>query len=144
MFSNLATYRRTLLFEFESFKKTCSKWILLEEEISYYSHATYLRKCQEVNTLPMFYECLFNNLVLIHKESYEHIPLRMPSYLTFCNGISRLRSCRLDRLFYFYFVFPKGLSTNNLDKSLFYRTHSLWNDIPLEQWTQRNSFSTEI
>ena len=123
---------KTSLFKFESFQKKCLKWILLEEELSYHSHATYLRKCQEANILPMFYKFLLNDLVLFHKVSYEHIPLRMPSYLTFFNGISRLRSCRLDRLCYVSSVFPKGLSTNNLDKSFFYRTHSLWNNVPLE------------
>ena len=30
---------KTLLFKFESFKKNCLKWILLEEELSYHSQS---------------------------------------------------------------------------------------------------------
>ena len=63
-------------------------------KISYYSYATYLRKCQEANILPMFHKFLLNDLVLFHQVSYENIPLRMPSYLTIFNGISRLRPCQ--------------------------------------------------
>ena len=37
---------KTLLSKFESFQKKCLKRILLEEELSYYSHASYLRRCQ--------------------------------------------------------------------------------------------------
>ena len=46
--------------------------------------------------------------------------------------MSRLRSRRLDRLSYISSIFPKWLSNNNFNISFFYRTHSQWNDIPLE------------
>ena len=56
----------------------------------------------------------------------------MPSYLTFFKGISRLRSCRLDKLSYVSSIFPRGLSANNLNKAFLYRTHLLCNNVPPE------------
>ena len=80
----------------------------------------------------MFYKFLLNDLVLFHKVINEHIPIRLPSYLTLFNGVSRLRSCHLDRLSYVSSIIPRGISNNNLNKSFFYRSHLLWNNIPLE------------
>ena len=56
----------------------------------------------------------------------------MPAYLKQHDGSSRLRSCHLDELSFVSNILPKSSSTNLLDKSFFYRTHSLWNNLPLE------------
>ena len=39
---------KTGIEKFESFQKSCIKWILSEEHISYQSYDTYLTKCKEV------------------------------------------------------------------------------------------------
>ncbi len=52
----------------------------------------------------------------------------MPEYLTFFDGNTRLRSTHLDDL-----SFVSSLEfKENLNKSFFYRTHSLWNALPYE------------
>ena len=64
-----------MISKFESVQKKCLKWILIEEELSYYSHVTYLRKYQQANILPVSYKFLLNDLVLFYKVDYKHIPL---------------------------------------------------------------------
>ena len=58
---------KIFLFKFDSFQKKLFKWILLEEELSYYSYAKYLLKCQEANILAVSYKFLLNYLVLLQK-----------------------------------------------------------------------------
>ena len=123
---------KTMLSKFESFQKKCIKWVLFEEELSYHARNTYLKKCKEINVLPMQYKFDLSDAVLFHKIVYSHIPIEMPDFLVKFNGNSRLRSSHLDRLSYVSSILPRGLSTKNLQKSFFYRTHSLWNSLPLE------------
>ena len=56
----------------------------------------------------------------------------MPNYIKQYDGGSRLRSSHLDELSFVSSILPKSSSTNLLNKSFFYRTHSLWNNLPLE------------
>ena len=56
----------------------------------------------------------------------------MPDYLSLFNGMTRLRSCHLDRLSYVSSVLPRGKNSNILKKSFFYRCHLLWNELPIE------------
>ena len=55
----------------------------------------------------------------------------MPPYLSLFTG-NQLRSSHLDNLCFVPSVRPRGSSTATLNKSLFYRTHNLWNRLPLE------------
>ena len=55
----------------------------------------------------------------------------MPPYLSLFTG-NRLRSSHLDNLCFVSSVLPRGSSTATLNKSFFYRTHNLWNRLPLE------------
>ena len=75
--------------KFEVFQKKCLKWILSEEELSY-SNEVYIRKREQVNTLPLFCRFNFNGMNLFHKDVYKTIPINMPDYLTLYNGNSRL------------------------------------------------------
>ena len=75
---------------------------------------------------------LLNDFILFHKIVNHIIPVKMPNYLSLFSGNSRLRSCHLDRLCYVSSVLPKGNSTNNLNKSFFYRSHMMWNSLSLE------------
>ena len=123
---------KTNLDKFDIFQKKCIKWILSEEEHSYHSSITYLRKCRQVNILPLCKRFEFNDLVLFHKVVYQDIPLKFPDYLTFFDGNSRLRSTHLDDLCIISTIIPRPSAPNLLKKSFFYRTHSLWNSLPYE------------
>ena len=63
---------------------------------------------------------------------YEYIPVTLPTYLTWFNGRSRLRTCHLDQLSLVCTLLPKDSSSKPLEKSFFYRTHSAWNSLPLD------------
>ena len=99
--------------KFESFQKKCIKWILSEEEKSY-SHEVYVSKCKQVNMPPLSFRFNFNDMNLFHKVVYKTIPVNIPDYLTLYSGDSRITSI------------------NNLNKSLFFRTHTLWNSLPFD------------
>ena len=118
--------------KFENIQKKCIKWILNEEAFSYQTIEIYNSKCKQVNLLPLFHRFNLNDLVLFHKIFHKRIPVNMPSYLSLFAGNSRLRSCHLDRLSYVSSILPNGSSTHTLNKSFFYRTHNLWNTLPLE------------
>ncbi len=123
---------KTMIERFESFQKKCIKWILSEEELSYESRDVYIRKCRQVNILPLSQRFILNDLILFHKVVYKIIPVDMPNYLTPFTGQSRLRSSHLDELSFVSSLIPKSSSANILEKSFFYRTHMIWNSIPLE------------
>ena len=123
---------KTNLEKFDSFQKKCIKWILFEEEHSYHSLTCYFRKCRQANILPLSKRFDLNDLVLFHKVVYQDIPLKLPEYLKFFDGTSRLRSTHLDDLCFVSDILPRASAPNLLKKSFFYRTHSLWNSLPYE------------
>ena len=122
---------KTMVNKFESFQKKCIKWILKEEEYSYHSVEIYNMKCKEANLLPMIHRFNLNDLVLFHKIFHRRVPIKMPPYLSLFTG-NQLRSSHLDNLCFVSSILPSGSSTATLDKSFFYRTHNLWNRLPLE------------
>ena len=85
-----------------------------------------------MDILPLAQKFDLNDLVLFHKIVYNLIPLDLPDYLSLFDGNSRLRSSHHDRLSFVCTLQPKGSSTSLLDKSFFYRTHSMWNHLPLD------------
>ena len=121
----------TMLNKLENFQKLCIKWILSEEYIRYNSYIIYIQKCRQVNLLPLAKRFDLNDLILFHKVVYNLIPLDLPNYLSYFNGISRLRSCHLDHLSFVCNLQPKNSSTSHLTKSFFYRTYTKWNALPL-------------
>ncbi|MCP4457467.1 MAG: hypothetical protein GY816_05480 [Cytophagales bacterium] len=122
-----------MLAKFENFQKKCIKWILSEEAHSYTSNDVYIRKCRQVNLLPLSCRFTVNDLILFHKAVHRYIPLDIPEYLTLFNGNTRLRSSHLDNLSFVSSLIPKASNnTTNLEKSFFYRTHMKWNELPLE------------
>ena len=118
--------------KFDGFQKKCIKWILSEEEHSYHSLNCYSRKCRQANILPLCKRFDFNDLILFHKVVHQDIPLKLPAYLKFYDGSSRLRSTHLDSLSIVSEILPRASAPNLLNKSFFYRTHSLWNHLPNE------------
>ncbi len=123
---------KTMIERFDNFQKKCIKWILCEEELSYGSHDIYIRKCRQTNILPLSQRFILNDLILFHKVVYNLIPIDIPNYLTFFDGHSRLRSCHLDKLSFVSSLIPNTSNSSKLEKSFFYRSHMIWNSVPLE------------
>ena len=119
------------IMKFESFQKNCIKWILSEEHLSYQSYDTYINKCKNVNILPIELKFDLNDLLFFHKIIHDQVPIKLPTYLKLFDGQTRLRTTHLDNRS-FVSNLPIGKSTAHLNKSFFYRTHSLWNALPYE------------
>ena len=117
--------------KFEVFQKKCLKWILSEQEL-FYSNEVYIRKCKQVNIIPLFCRFNLNDMNLFHKIVYKTIPINMPDYLTLYNGNSRLRSTHLDNLSSVTNIVSTATSINNLNKSLFFRSQTFWNSLPFD------------
>ena len=66
--------------KFEVFQKKCLKWILSEQELSYESEVD-IRKCKQVNILPLFCRFNLNDMNLFHKIVYKTIPINMRDYI---------------------------------------------------------------
>ena len=121
-----------MLNKLEGLQKRCVKWILSEEYLKYNSYITYIQKCSQVNLLPLAKRFDLNDLILFHKILYNLIPIKLPDYLSFFDGNSRLRSCHLDNFSVISSLQARSLNTNCLKKSFFYRTHTEWNALPLD------------
>jgi hypothetical protein len=96
----------------------------------------YVRKCKQINLLPLSARFDLNDLLFLHKIIYELKPVNLPSYLSFFNGQSRLRSCHLDNLSLVSSIHPISTqcttrTSNPLANTFFYRTHSKWNSLPI-------------
>ena len=73
------------------------------------------------------YADMFNDMNLFHKVVYKIIPVTMPDYLTLYSGDSRLRSTHLENLCFVSNIASTTTSISNLNKSFFFRSHTLWN-----------------
>ena len=128
----------TTINKLESLQKRCIKWILSDEFLSYGCSEVYVGKCSQVRILPLSKRFDFNDFILLFKIIHDLVPLKLPPYLKFYEGNSRLRTCHLDRLSLVSSIKPKCLviseSNKNsaLYKSFFYRAHLSWNLIPLD------------
>ncbi len=123
---------KVALDKMEAFQRKCIRWIISEEFVNYDSYSTYLEKCRQIDILPISKKFDLNDLILFHKVVNNFIPLQMPEYLTLFSGNTRLRSTHLDRLCFVSSVLPRNSNKGILEKSFFYRTHSLWNSLPLD------------
>ena len=122
----------TMILKFENFQKKCIKWVLSEEELSYSQVEVYIRKCKQVNILPLRQRFILNDLIFLHKIVNELVPIHLPDYLKWFDGSTRLRNTHLDHRSLICTITPRRYSFKTLEKSFFYRTHSLWNSIPLD------------
>ena len=137
-------FSTTMLDKLEGLQKRCVKWILSEQYLKYNSYITYIHKCRQVNLLPLTKRFELNDLILFHKILYNLIHLKLPDYLSFFDGNSRLRSCHLDNLSIVNSLQARSLNTNCLKKSFFYRTHTEWNALPLDIRKIENTSSFKI
>ena len=106
--------------------------------------------------LPLHLKFDLNDLVFFHKIFYNLIPVSLPSYLTIFQGTSKLRRCHLDSFSVVSSIQPRFSQPTNLDsnrssrnplsRSFFYRTHILWNNLPLNlrQLDSPSSFKSSL
>jgi hypothetical protein len=69
-------------------------------------------------------------MVFFHEILCSRNPLQIPEYLTFFDGKSCLRSTHLDSLSFVSSLTSRNTGTRNLEKSFFFRSHTLWNSLP--------------
>ena len=128
-------HQKTIIDRFESLQKRCIKWIL-NEQFCHYSPDVYFQKCKQLDLLPIQFRFILCDLVLFHKIFYKLCPISFPFYMKPFMG-SSLRSCHLDALCMVSDVLPRinnvtfGSSFQPFSSSFFYRTHSLWNSLPI-------------
>ena len=122
---------QSLTRKIESIQKRALKWILSEESESYSSWPKYISKCKQANLLPLSERFELNDLLFLHKVINNLIPVKLPNYLCFFQGQSRLRSSHLDRLSLVSSIRPHS-STSTFANSFYYRTHCKWNRLPIE------------
>ena len=117
--------------KFETFQKRAIKWILDEEELSY-SWDTYHLKLSQLNIPTVRNKFMLADLTMLHKIIYGLSPVQLPPYLTMFTPDMRTRNTRtqlnLDSLHLITYEWPR---VNIFETSFFYRTHKLWNDLPL-------------
>ena len=140
----------TLAKKLEGLQERAVKLILSEENCSY-SDELYIVKCKSVDVLPLSKKFDMNDLIFFHKVLNNLVPVALPHYLSFYMGGSRLRNCHLDSHSIVCSIIPRfsqqsSRSNNPLTKSFFYRTHLLWNGLPLElrQKCCPSSFKSEL
>ena len=119
----------------ESIQKRAIKWINHDYTHSYTSNDyLYYTHCKHINILPIRYRFDYNDLKLFHLIVHKMSPIKLPSYLTFYEGTT-LRYSHFDHLSVLSNIIPSGQSnpTSNrgFSNSYFYRTHLLWNRLPL-------------
>ena len=125
-------FNKTQLDKMDAFQKRCIKWIFDEEFTSYQSFENYTYKCHQLKILPLSKRFELNDLTLFHKIVNGVCTQELPNYLQLYKGSTRLRSCHHDSLSYVTTLVQTQCNSSLLKKSFFYRTHLLWNKLPLE------------
>ncbi len=119
----------------ESLQKRALKWIRGDNCVSYSSGHLYHIHCKQLNILPIRYRFDYHDLKFFHSVIYKYSCTKLPEYLTFFDGSSRLRSTHLDHLSLISSVKPRVFSESGsrrgFSNTYFYRTHHLWNRLPL-------------
>ena len=128
-------YNKTSIDKLETLQKRSIKWIL-SEEFFHYSTVVYFQKCKSLDILPLRFRFILNDLIFFHKIFYDLCPVQFPTYLKPYTG-SALRFSHLDSLSIVSDVIPKINASSisafqPFSNTFFYRTHSLWNNIPFE------------
>ena len=135
----------------ESIQKRAVKWIL-NEDYHHYNDWEYTCRLRDLNLLPIKYYLAFNDLIIFHKIYNDIYCIKFPSYFRSCENEDRirLRSNMNPPIYYNIERETLGLSemrAASLDnkslkclitspsavfkKSFFFRTHMLWNYLPL-------------
>ena len=130
-----------MLNKIEAVQKKAVKWIL-GEEYDHYTVGEYNTKLSSLDILPMKLRFAFADLVFLHRILLKDICVRLPEYIDLIpiehvipadraddGDLPRLRHTHKDPLFLVCKTDPR---VNVFRQSYFYRTHLLWNNLPLE------------
>ena len=113
----------------ETIQKRAIKWINQDYSASYSSNdLLYYAHCKQLEILPVRYRFDYHDLKLFHLIVHKISCIKLPSYLHFYEGSSRLRSTHLDHL---SIVSTVPTTRRGFTHTYFYRTHLLWNRVPL-------------
>ena len=126
----------------ESIQKRGVKWILSDAnnytKISYgTNYHLYLVHCKQLNILPIKFRFDYHDLKMFHSIVNGFSCVKMPDYIKPFQR-ARLRNSHLDSKFYISSIQARytnrnfeSVSQGNLSQSFFYRTHLLWNRLPI-------------
>ena len=89
---------------------------------SYHSYDCYVRKCRQVNILPLSCRFDLNDLILFQKVVNNYIPVNVPPHLKLYSGGTRIHSTHSDYLCYTSNIYTKSSSSSLLNKSFLHRT----------------------
>ena len=130
----------TALGKFEAVQKRAVKWIFMED-YHHYSDEVYKHKLRELDLLPIEQRFILGDLILFHKIINNEVRIELPDYLELIDPMElsteassdpsehrRLRTTHKDPL---YFVCKINDRVNVFRHSFFYRSHNLWNRLPL-------------
>ena len=121
----------TQISKFEAVQKNAIKWILNEEFLSYFDDDTYIKKCREINILPIIKKFDLNDLILFHKIVNGYVHIDLPNYISKFNGISKLRKKHLDPECYICELNHSDGSVHSpIYRNFFYRVIYIWNKLP--------------
>ncbi len=111
----------------ESIQRRAVKWILGEQD-HHYNDVEYLSRLRDLDLMPMDQKFKYTDLVVFHQIYNKLSVVELPHYLTALNvserGRLRLNVRPPDRL--------GNTDQSNFRSGFFFRTHSLWNDLPTE------------
>ena len=140
----------------ESLQKRAIKWINHGE--NYFTCPSYTANpelyyidCKQLQILPIKFRLQFHDLIMLHSIIYGLSHCKLPAYISFFSG-NNLRSSHLDKLCLVSSITPNSL--NNMDtesnsgfsNAYFYRSHLLWNRLPLSvrQISSANKFRIDL
>ena len=113
----------------ETIQKRAIKWINQDYSVCYSSNdLLYYVHCKQPKILPVRYRFDYHDLKLFHLIVHKISCIKLPYYLHFYEGSSILRSTHLDHL---SIVSTVPTTRRGFTHTYFYRTHLLWNRIPL-------------
>ena len=96
----------------------------------------YYIDCKQLQILPFRFRFQFHDLIMLHSIIHGLSFCKLPSYLSFFSG-NNLRSSHLDYLCLVSSITPNSInnmdteSNNGFFNAYFYRSHILWNRLPL-------------
>ncbi len=134
----------------EGLQKRALKWIRNEMGTSYSIHELYHLHCKDLNILPIQFRFDYHDLKTLHLIINGFSCVKLPDYLKFYSGSSRLRSTHLDHLSLESDIRPVGSSLpssrRGFANNFFYRSHLMWNRLPLalREIVRPSIFKTEL
>ncbi len=125
----------TMIEKLESLQKRAIKWVRNDMSVSYSIDDLYFIHCKQLNILPIKFRFDYHDIKFLHSIVYNLSCVKLPEYLEFFSGTTRLRSSHLDHLSLMSTVQPRGNANSNsrqgLKNAFFYRAHLMWNRLPL-------------